>query len=51
VLGSSAKGRKLVSGKCAFSFRANLWKLWELLITPAYLQFRQVYLTEDFGLK
>ncbi len=34
VLGSSAKVRKPVTGKCAFSFKANRLKLWESLLTP-----------------
>jgi hypothetical protein len=49
VLGSSAKGRKLVSGKCAFSFRANLWKLWELLITPTKSDDQPALRVDDLG--
>jgi hypothetical protein len=48
VLGRSAKLPKLVTGKCVFGFKANLWKLWELLVTPTYLQSRQLFGIEDF---
>lgn len=48
---SSPKLTMLVTGKCLFSFKANLWKMYEILVTPinGYRNIVQEY--EDYELK
>jgi hypothetical protein len=40
---------KLVTGKCLFSSKGDLWKMYELLVTPTNLQFDVSLKIADYG--